>query len=92
MGSNELRLPAQKETAVATIEKSTETRTLTGADILVESLIHQGVSAVFAYPGGASMPLHQALRLQRDNIRTVLPRHEQGGGFAAQGVSRTSDE
>jgi acetolactate synthase-1/2/3 large subunit len=92
MGSNELRLPAQKETAVATIEKSTETRTLTGADILVESLIHEGVSAVFAYPGGASMPLHQALRLQRDNIRTVLPRHEQGGGFAAQGVSRTSDE
>lgn len=77
---------------MATIDKSTETRTLTGADILVESLIHQGVSAVFAYPGGASMPLHQALRKQRENIRSVLPRHEQGGGFAAQGVSRTSDE
>jgi len=77
---------------VSTIDKSTETRTLTGADILVEALIHQGVKAVFAYPGGASMPLHQALRLQRENIRTVLPRHEQGGGFAAQGVSRSSDE
>jgi len=77
---------------VSTIDQPTQTRTLTGADILVESLVHQGVTAVFAYPGGASMPLHQALRKQRESIRTVLPRHEQGGGFAAQGVSRTSDE
>ncbi|QDT31584.1 biosynthetic-type acetolactate synthase large subunit [Thalassoglobus polymorphus] len=65
---------------------------MTGADILVESLIRQGSESVFAYPGGASMPLHQALRKCRDRIRTILPRHEQGGGFAAQGVSRTSDQ
>lgn len=47
---------------------------------------------MFAYPGGASMPLHQALRKYRDKIRTILPRHEQGGGFAAQGISRTTDQ
>ena len=39
-----------------------------------------------------SMPLHQALRRHREKIRTILPRHEQGGGFAAQGVSRTSND
>ncbi|WP_390620866.1 biosynthetic-type acetolactate synthase large subunit [Thalassoglobus neptunius] len=73
-------------------EPKTEKSALTGAEILVEALIHQGAQSVFAYPGGASMPLHQALRKHRDQIRTILPRHEQGGGFAAQGVSRTSDE
>jgi acetolactate synthase-1/2/3 large subunit len=72
-------------------ETSTATQTISGADILVEALIRNGGEYMFAYPGGASMPLHQALRKRRDRIRTILPRHEQGGTFAAQGVSRTSD-
>jgi acetolactate synthase-1/2/3 large subunit len=74
------------------LESATARQTLTGSEILVEALIRQGAKTVFAYPGGASMPLHQALRKSRERIRTILPRHEQGGGFAAQGVSRTSDE
>lgn len=45
---------------------------------------------MFAYPGGASMPLHQALTRYSDRLRTVLPRHEQGGGFAAQGYARST--
>ncbi len=61
-----------------------------GADILVESLVRHGVEVVFAYPGGASMPLHQSLTGYKDRIRTILPRHEQGGGFAAQGYARTT--
>ncbi len=61
-----------------------------GADVLVEGLVRQGVEVVFAYPGGASMPLHQALRARRDDLRTILPRHEQGGGFAAQGYARST--
>lgn len=61
-----------------------------GAEILVEMLIRMGAEHVFAYPGGASMPLHQALRKYRERIRTILPRHEQGGSFAAQGVARTT--
>ncbi|MFQ5731752.1 MAG: biosynthetic-type acetolactate synthase large subunit [Planctomycetaceae bacterium] len=72
--------------------ETTATGTRNGAEVLVEGLIHQGVRAIFAYPGGASMPLHQALRKHRDRLRTILPRHEQGGGFAAQGWARTTGE
>jgi len=63
---------------------------VSGADVVVESLIRQGVEVIFAYPGGASMPLHQALTRAKDRLRTILPRHEQGGGFAAQGYARTT--
>ena len=75
---------------MATVDTKTNPATINGAEILVESLIRQGVEIVFAYPGGASMPLHQALRQFRDRLRTILPRHEQGGGFAAQGVARST--
>jgi acetolactate synthase-1/2/3 large subunit len=61
-----------------------------GADILVECLIRQGVTTVFAYPGGASMPIHQSLTKVSGKIRTILPRHEQGGGFAAEGYARST--
>jgi acetolactate synthase-1/2/3 large subunit len=78
---------------VATIDqRSTEakTRPTTGADVLVESLVRHGVEVIFAYPGGASMPMHQALTRFRDRIRTILPRHEQGGIFAAEGYARVT--
>ena len=68
----------------------TQQQTYNGAEILVEALVHQGVECIFAYPGGASMPLHQALLKFKDQIRTILPRHEQGGGFAAQGLARST--
>src|SRR5487761_1170760 len=61
-----------------------------GSDILVRALIHHGVEVIFAYPGGASMPLHQSLTRFKDQIRTILPRHEQGGTFAAQGYARST--
>ena len=61
-----------------------------GADAVVESLVRHGVEVIFAYPGGASMPLHQSLTRYADRLRTILPRHEQGGGFAAQGYARTT--
>src|SRR5205085_4131749 len=44
----------------------------------------------FAYPGGASMPIHQALTRFQHKIRTILPRHEQGGGFMAEGYARST--
>jgi acetolactate synthase-1/2/3 large subunit len=64
--------------------------TMSGADVLVHSLIRHGVEVVFAYPGGASMPIHQSLTRAQDKIRTILPRHEQGGGFMAHGYARTT--
>jgi acetolactate synthase-1/2/3 large subunit len=59
-----------------------------GCDILVEALEREGVEYIFAYPGGASMELHQSLT--RSKIRTILPRHEQGGSFAAEGYARAT--
>jgi acetolactate synthase-1/2/3 large subunit len=81
---------AQPQTAAAKTKPTTTT--LNGADILVEALVRNGGDTMFAYPGGASMPLHQALLRRSESIRTILPRHEQGGGFAAQGVSRTTNK
>jgi acetolactate synthase-1/2/3 large subunit len=66
------------------------TTPMSGADILVQALIRNGVENVFAYPGGASMPIHQSLTKVTDQIRTILPRHEQGGGFMAHGYARTT--
>src|SRR3981081_2929533 len=69
---------------------ATSRKPFTGADVLVESLVRHGVEVLFAYPGGASMPMHQALTRVRDKIRTILPRHEQGGVFAAEGYARVT--
>ncbi len=60
-----------------------------GAEILVAALEREGVDTIFAYPGGASMPIHQALTKSKQ-IRTILPRHEQGGVFAAEGYARAT--
>ena len=66
-----------------------EPELLTGAEILVKCLEREGVDTIFAYPGGASMPVHQALT-RSTKIRTILPRHEQGGAFAAEGYARAT--
>ncbi|MBI4622265.1 MAG: biosynthetic-type acetolactate synthase large subunit [Verrucomicrobia bacterium] len=60
-----------------------------GADCVVECLIREGVDVIFAYPGGASQELHQSLA-RTDKIRVILPRHEQGGSFAAEGYARAT--
>ncbi len=76
---------------MATVNKpSTVPQVASGADILIQALVNHGVEMIFAYPGGASMPMHQALTRVKDRLRTVLPRHEQGGGFAAQGYARAT--
>ena len=59
-----------------------------GRDVLVRALEREGVECIFAYPGGASMEIHQSLT--RSTIRTILPRHEQGGSFAAEGYARAT--
>ena len=63
---------------VATADRSTGSTTnsdlMSGADILVKCLVDHGVDVIFAYPGGASMPLHQALTRYADRLRTILIR------------------
>ncbi len=75
---------------VTAAKTATDSRLMSGADILVKSLVENGVERIFAYPGGTSMPMHQALTRYADRIRTILPRHEQGGCFAAQGYARST--
>ena len=75
---------------MAATKSATDSQVMSGADILVKCLADHGVEVLFAYPGGASMPLHQALTRYADKMRTILPRHEQGGVFAAQGYARAT--
>jgi acetolactate synthase-1/2/3 large subunit len=78
------------ETKKAAAGKQTELGpTMSGSEILVACLEREGVDTIFAYPGGASMEIHQALTRSK-KIRTVLPRHEQGGAFAAEGYARAT--
>ncbi|KAI3841494.1 hypothetical protein MKX03_032511 [Papaver bracteatum] len=71
------------------VSRSIDNEPKIGADILVEALEREGVTIVFAYPGGATLEIHQALT-RSSTIRNVLPRHEQGGIFAAEGYARAS--
>lgn len=68
---------------------SARSGSMLGAEIVVQALEREGVDVVFAYPGGASMEFHQALT-RSSKIRTILPRHEQGEVFAAEGYARAS--
>ena len=61
-----------------------------GAELLVEALVAEGVDLVFGYPGGANMPIYDALFGARDRVRHVLVRHEQGAGHAAEGYARAT--
>jgi acetolactate synthase-1/2/3 large subunit len=74
-------------TAPAKAEKSIE---LTGSAALLEALIVEGVDTIFGYPGGAIMPIYDALVDYGDKLNHILVRHEQGGIHAGQGYARTS--
>lgn len=61
---------------------------MTGSQAVMESLLQEGVDTIFGYPGGAIMPVYNALYDYRDKIRHILVRHEQGAGHAAEGYAR----
>lgn len=63
---------------------------LTGSRILMESLLAEGVTTLFGYPGGAIMPTYDALYDYRDRLNHILVRHEQGAAHAAEGYARVS--
>lgn len=63
---------------------------LTGAEILVNSLIDNGVDTVFGYPGGAVLNIYDALFKKNDKIRHILTCHEQGAAHAADGYARST--
>src|SRR5271157_1780852 len=62
---------------------------MTGAEMVVEALKDQGVEFVFGYPGGAVLPIYDAI-FHQDKVRHILVRHEQGAAHAAEGFARSS--
>jgi acetolactate synthase-1/2/3 large subunit len=66
----------------------TSTAPKTGADLLIDLLINEGVETLFGYPGGAVLPIYDAIYRARGSIKHVLFRHEQGSIHAAEGYSR----
>src|SRR3989338_5927082 len=62
---------------------------MSGAEIVVKALVDQGVDTIFGYPGGAVLPIYDAL-FQQDRLRHILVRHEQGATHAAEGYARST--
>lgn len=63
---------------------------ITGSEAVIRSLIEEGVDTIFGYPGGAIMPIYDALYDFQDQVHHILVRHEQGATHAAQGYARSS--
>ncbi len=62
---------------------------ITGAEIVIQTLEDQGVDAVFGYPGGAVLPIYDAI-FQQEKVKHILVRHEQGAAHAAEGYARST--
>ena len=69
-------------------KKTQKIQKITGAQALMKSLLREGADTIFGYPGGAIMPVYDALYDYKDKIRHILVRHEQGAAHAAEGYSR----
>jgi acetolactate synthase-1/2/3 large subunit len=63
---------------------------MTGAEMVIEALADQGVEHIFGYPGGAVLPIYDALFQSQDRVRHILVRHEQGAVHAAEGYARST--
>lgn len=67
-------------------------RSISGSEAVLEAFLAEGVETIFGYPGGAIMPIYDALYDYNDRLKHILVRHEQGAIHAAQGFARTSGE
>lgn len=68
----------------------TKAETISGSEAVLRALVEEEVTTIFGYPGGAIMPIYDALYDFQDQLHHILVRHEQGGIHAAQGYARTS--
>ena len=73
----------------AETQEASNPREMTGAEMVIQALIDQGVESLFGYPGGAVLPIYDEL-FQQDKIQHILVRHEQGAGHAAEGYARST--
>ncbi len=82
-------IQARAMTLHKAIEAETQAETMTGAEMVVRALIDQGVEVIFGYPGGAVLPIYDAL-FHETRLKHVLVRHEQGAAHAAEGYARST--
>ncbi|MET0181550.1 MAG: acetolactate synthase 3 large subunit [Caulobacterales bacterium] len=73
----------------AKTKSETKAITMTGAEMVVRALAEQGVTDLFGYPGGAVLPIYDAI-FQQEEVRHILVRHEQGAGHMAEGYARST--
>ncbi len=83
-------LEITKDTPHNKLQEKAKTTQISGSQAVLEALLAENVDTVFGYPGGAIMPIYDALYDYNDRLKHVLVRHEQGGIHAAQGYARTS--
>ncbi len=81
---------AKKQEAQSLASESEKVTSLTGSQAVLEALIAEDTDVIFGYPGGAIMPIYDALYDYNDKLKHILVRHEQGGIHAAQGYARAS--
>jgi acetolactate synthase-1/2/3 large subunit len=82
----------EKAPAKGKMEKKPAVKNISGSVAVLEAFLEEGVSTIFGYPGGAIMPIYDALYDYQEKLRHILVRHEQGGIHAAQGYARSSGE
>src|ERR1043165_6257456 len=83
-------LLTKREPAPAGSRREEPKKKISGSEALLQSLVAEGVTTLFGYPGGAIMPVYDALYHYADRLNHILVRHEQGAIHAAQGYARVS--
>ena len=81
---------ASRKKSVTSKPKKMKKETITGAEAVLRCFLAEEVDTIFGYPGGAIMPVYDALYHYEDRLRHILPRHEQGAIHAAQGYARVT--
>ena len=81
---------AKRQEAQSLASETEKVTSLTGSQAVLEALIAEDTDVIFGYPGGAIMPIYDALYDYNDKLKHILVRHEQGGIHAAQGYARAS--
>src|ERR1041384_1567707 len=85
-----LQTKTKMKGAGVTEKSSVIKKKITGSEILLQCLVNEGVTTLFGYPGGAIMPVYDALYHYADKLNHILVRHEQGAVHAAQGFARAT--
>ncbi len=81
---------AQQPNGATTVPAAAPAKIISGAEALMKALVAEGVETIFGYPGGAIMPVYDALYDYQDRLNHILVRHEQGAGHAAEGYARVT--